>query len=48
MASLAQQCNAMAESTERATATQEERMVDVRRQTMLIMDLVSNTQDIAR
>eukprot|EP00913_Durusdinium_trenchii_P014668 g13762.t1 len=43
--SLAEQCNAMAETTERATATQEERMVDVRRQTMLIMDLVSNTQD---
>ncbi|CAK9108915.1 Histidine--tRNA ligase (Fragment) [Durusdinium trenchii] len=45
LAVLAAQCAAMAETTEKATATQEERMVDVRRQTMLIMDLVSSTQD---
>lgn len=42
---LGAQCQAMADSTEKATATQEERMIDVRRQTMLIMDVVSNTQD---
>jgi len=35
---LGAQCQAMADSTEKATATQEERMIDVRRQTMLIMD----------
>eukprot|EP00435_Cladocopium_sp_Y103_P072350 s227_g40.t1 len=45
IAALAAQCQAMSESTEKATTTQEERMVDVRRQTMLILDLVSNTQD---
>mmetsp|Transcript_34910 Transcript_34910/g.75379 ORF Transcript_34910/g.75379 Transcript_34910/m.75379 type:complete len:755 (-) Transcript_34910:134-2398(-) len=45
IAALAAQCQAMSESTEKATTAQEERMVDVRRQTMLILDLVSNTQD---
>jgi len=45
LASLGKWCSAMVESTEKATATQEERMIDVRRQTMLIMDIVSSTQD---
>eukprot|EP00438_Fugacium_kawagutii_P015694 Skav235317 [mRNA] locus=scaffold520:434017:434724:+ [translate_table: standard] len=45
LASLGKWCQAMVESTEKATATQEERMTDVRRQTMLIMDIVSSTQD---
>jgi len=45
IAALAAQCQSMSDSTQKATTAQEERMVDVRRQTMLILDLVSNTQD---
>eukprot|EP00435_Cladocopium_sp_Y103_P048024 s1453_g14.t1 len=45
LAGLGKWCQAMVNSTEQATKTQEERMIDVRRQTMLIMDIVTSTQD---
>mmetsp|Transcript_3710 Transcript_3710/g.6135 ORF Transcript_3710/g.6135 Transcript_3710/m.6135 type:complete len:886 (+) Transcript_3710:105-2762(+) len=45
LAGLGKWCQAMVNSTEEATKTQEERMIDVRRQTMLIMDIVTSTQD---
>jgi len=45
LSALATQGNAMVDATEKSTAVQEERMSDVRRQNMMIMDMLSNAQE---
>ncbi|CAE7573760.1 hisS [Symbiodinium sp. CCMP2592] len=45
LATLQAQGNAMAVATEKSSNTQEERMADVRRQNMMIMDMLTNAQE---
>ncbi|CAE7524508.1 hisS, partial [Symbiodinium natans] len=45
LATLAAQGNAMVDATEKASTMQEERMADVRRQNMMIMDMLTNAQE---
>ncbi|CAK9067293.1 Histidine--tRNA ligase (Fragment), partial [Durusdinium trenchii] len=45
LAKLAEQGNAMVDATEKSSAVQEERMADVRRQNMMIMDMLTNAQE---
>mmetsp|Transcript_34913 Transcript_34913/g.75388 ORF Transcript_34913/g.75388 Transcript_34913/m.75388 type:complete len:898 (+) Transcript_34913:78-2771(+) len=42
---LAEQGNSMVDATEKSAAVQEERMADVRRQNMMIMDMLTNAQE---
>jgi len=42
---LAEQGNAIVDSTEKSAAAQEERMSDVRRQNMMILDMLTNAQE---
>mmetsp|Transcript_75776 Transcript_75776/g.181173 ORF Transcript_75776/g.181173 Transcript_75776/m.181173 type:complete len:901 (+) Transcript_75776:78-2780(+) len=45
LSTLAAQGNAMVDATEKSSAVQEERMADVRRQNMMIMDMLTNAQE---